>query len=53
MGCLPCNIVASIHSKGGQLFVSRVMEGVALGGKLDQRTPGEGSEILVNEEHEW
>lgn len=40
-------------AKAGCLLASCVMEGVPLGGKLDQRTPGEGSEILVHEAHEW
>lgn len=56
MGCLPCNVVESIHANARQLFAGHVMEGVTLGRKLDQRTPSEGSintQILINEAHEW
>lgn len=42
-----------IYSRKGQTIVYYcVMEGVALGWKLDHRTPGEGSKILVDEAHE-
>lgn len=46
MGCLPCSVVVSVHLNPGHLLA--VSRRCCTGGKLDQRTPGESSEILVN-----